>query len=424
MGAQSSKAGTNGPFTCLTQHPRNLKEAVDWVLRFSGKDTSSIFPQGEHKTIGASAITCLAKAILKVLKEVDYDKLEDLKAITNEKALFSGDFKGANAKFCPRIILENLIDSLTESLRIFIGYDDKWEGTITGQGIAIGRNGIGDGGKREEPSPPWKSTTEKKGKREKGYVLAYSPDTAKWNDSWKEDHTYAQTCAKIFLTAVTLIFEGLTKLYWECRKGAQWSKEKFNEPTVVRLAGYLVSEGFELDGLYLTYFPIQEEIRRSGNKLKQRDNEGGSINGVLAYAFEEFSRVMIPPPEPEVPSTWRTPNSYKDFVKALLDRAKNSSDKFNKIKEMNYCDKYCKTKTACTKNCETLRRSDAYSTFLEYPITKVYILAVAYRTAAERCYQSTVFKAVGGVTCGAGIGTAAYFTNVFGFGPMIAGFFY
>ncbi|GIX62844.1 variant erythrocyte surface antigen-1 family protein [Babesia caballi] len=410
MGAQSSKAGTNGPFTCLTQQPRNLKEAIDWVLRFSGRDKRST-DDDQGVKIGSSAITCLAKAILKLLKEVNCDKLKVFKAITNGNALFSGDCPVSNSKICPSIILENLIDNLTESLRIFIGYDDKWEGTITGQGIAIGRNGLGDGGKREEPSPPWKSTTEK-GKRGKGYILAYSPDTAKWNDSWKEDQTDAQTCAKNFLTAVTLIFEGLTKLYWECRKGAQWSKEKFNEPTVVRLAGYLVSEGFELDGLYLTYFPIQEEIRRSGNKLKQKDNEGGSINGILSRAFGEFLKAIVDASGFSGPSNSSIHCSYAAFVKALLTGAKQKSESLEKFQ---------KTATIPTVNGNTIY--EVYSTFEHYPFTKLYVLASDYREATERNYKSFVFKTVTGVTCGAGFGTAAYLTNAFGLGPIIATFF-
>ncbi|GIX65849.1 variant erythrocyte surface antigen-1 family protein [Babesia caballi] len=419
MGAQSSKIGTNGPFTCLTQQPRNLKEAIDWVLRFSGRDKRSTDYHKEAK-IGADAVKCLSHAIIEVLKQVSYDKLEVLKDFTNKKALLIGDCQAKDCETCPSIILENLIDNLTESLRIFIGYDDKWEGTITGEGIAIGNNGLGVDGKREKPSPPWKSIEIKRqNKSREGYALAYNPDSAVWEKTWKKSDQVAQTCAKNFLTAVTLIFEGLTKLYWECRKGNQWSKEKFNKPKVLRLAGYLVSEGFELDGIYTTYVPTQEEIHRSGNKLKQRDNEGGTINGVLSRAFGEFAKVMTPPEDSSAISKWQIPTSYDAFIKAIVDSAEKSNGKLNEIREKHY--NGCSAN--CRNNCEILRRSDAYSTYKEYHFTKLYVLAVVYRIATENCYKAAVFKALGAVGCGAGLGAAAYLTHTSGLLPIIAGFF-
>ncbi|GIX62881.1 variant erythrocyte surface antigen-1, beta subunit [Babesia caballi] len=415
MGAHYSKAGSNGPYNSLTATPKNLKEAIDWVLRFSGKDTSSDLQQKTEIKIGSSAITCLAKAILKLLKEVNCDKLKVFEAITNGNALFSGDCPVRNFKICPSIILENLIDRLTESLRIFIGYDEKWEGTITGEGIAIGSNGLGVDGKREHPSPPWKSTTEKKRestKDPKGYALAYHPDTANWKSQWEPESNDAQICAKNFLIAVTFIFEGLTKLHWECRKGNQWSKEKFNEPKAVRLAGYLVSEGFELDGLYTTYFPTLEEKQWPINPRKQRDNEGGAINGVLSRAFDEFRQAIVDAPCFSKDSDTPTSCSYADFIKALLTGSKQKMETLKKIQ-----------KTPTVQPVDANNMDAVYSTFQDYPLTKLYLLAANYRECTDQRYRSTIFKTLSGVTCGAGLGTAAYFTNAFGLGPMIATFF-
>ncbi|GIX62922.1 variant erythrocyte surface antigen-1 family protein [Babesia caballi] len=433
MGSSQSAPGRNGPHDSLTITPENLKEAIDWVLRVSGKDGGG----GDGDAFGN-----LSKAVGKLLDEAKINgriklskEFEDYKLLpkNNKTLLPSSDG-----------IIFDLLHRLSNSLSRFIGYDEYGNGTITGTGIAVGRKGAAS---RGDASEPWKTVKEKnKANGKVGYTLAYDPEHAKWYN-WNHESVDAQNCAKIFMIAVTIIFEKLTWLYWECRHPNQWSKERFDVPTSGRLSAFLVREGFDLNGLCVFYVPKPKAICKGNQesacikRLEQNqvcylksDNkpsktcdpkyiEGRVINGILAYAFEEFSRVMAQPPESTLPSTWRTPNSYKDFVKELLDRAKKSSDKFNEIKGKKYCEKYCKNTTNCTSNCETLRRSDAYSTFLEYPITKVYILAANYREYTDKGYRSTILRTLSGMTVGAGIGTAAYLTKAFGFGPIIAGFF-
>ncbi|GIX61611.1 variant erythrocyte surface antigen-1 family protein [Babesia caballi] len=421
MGAQNSQCkGRTGrksfQYTSLTNPPTNLKEAIDWVLRISERDTKDT---GSLR--GYQAIQGLANAIKQILENNRNGYFLNLHKVLIQYKEYIEENKN---RIIPSLegILIDLINCFVKCLSRFIGYDENGNGTITGQGIAIGRNGPGTKLKPNGPSEPWESINEKnKSAKNVGYALVYDPKRAKWNDSWKEDHTEAQTCAQIFLIAVTLIFEGLTTLYWKCSAPNKWSKERFNAPTSNRLSAYLVKQGFDLNEINAFYVPSLKNQKRKDSASRDRANEGAIIHGVLAYACDEFTKVMR--------LQTKTPGqnehafkSYEEFTTALVNCAKDDAKKLQTIKTKKYCVSVNECSTACA-TCRILRSSDAYSTFKDYPITKLYILAVLYRTATDRCYKSNIFKALGAVGCGAGIGTAAYFTNVFGFGPIIAGFF-
>ncbi|GIX64162.1 variant erythrocyte surface antigen-1 family protein [Babesia caballi] len=423
MGNPYSKLGSNGPFTCLTQQPRNLKEGIDWVLRFSGRDTQNYGQHGEAE-IGAGAITKLADAIIGVLKKADCDTLKEFKEkMKNCSMLAEAYYNSLKTEHCLTVILQNLITSLTESLSTFIGYDNKWEGTITGKGIAIGREGPGSKGESIEPSKPWKSDTENE-KKEIGYVLAYNPDKAKWDGTLQKNTSYAKTCADNFFTAVIIIFEGLTYLYWGCRinENAPWRMQQFKGAHGDRLYAYLLKQGFKNE--YLNNHYIQPIVKKKHVEVtdNQRCREGAIINGILSRAFYEFGKAMAEISRNPNSSLEAAKCSYDDFIAALIKYAKDGLESFKNSATTQHSSNLCPI--SCAQNgCDGGRRMAAFSTFMDYPLTKLYVFALAYKCFTDKRHKSAVFKAMGGVTCGAGIGAAAYYTNVFGFGPMIAGLF-
>ncbi|GIX61138.1 variant erythrocyte surface antigen-1 family protein [Babesia caballi] len=97
----------------LTDYPSNLKEAIDWILRVTGKDG-----QGNNQ----GAITALTNAVKKLLSEVegsasgtDVDIQKVVTALTKD----NGD----------------LITKLAEGLQQFIGYENKKSGLIRLSGV-------------------------------------------------------------------------------------------------------------------------------------------------------------------------------------------------------------------------------------------------------------------------------------------------
>ncbi|GIX60759.1 variant erythrocyte surface antigen-1 family protein [Babesia caballi] len=104
----------------LTTCPSNLKEAIDWILRVTGKDGQDKNGQGEE------AIKALTKDVKQLLGDVEWFATglskQEFEAV--KQALDSGD---------------NLIAKLADGLQQFIGYDPSAgnnSGKITGAGIA------------------------------------------------------------------------------------------------------------------------------------------------------------------------------------------------------------------------------------------------------------------------------------------------
>ncbi|GIX65421.1 variant erythrocyte surface antigen-1, alpha subunit [Babesia caballi] len=100
----------------LTDCPSNLKEAIDWILRVTGKD-------GQDNGQGNTAITALTKEVQKLLEEVkgaDAGLGEQIDKVKN--ALGNGS--------------SGLIKSLADGLQQFIGYENQ-HGKIGTGGIAV-----------------------------------------------------------------------------------------------------------------------------------------------------------------------------------------------------------------------------------------------------------------------------------------------
>ncbi|GIX61199.1 variant erythrocyte surface antigen-1 family protein [Babesia caballi] len=402
----SSKVGSNGPYDSLTKPPMNLKESIDWVLRVCGSD----WQRGKKNVTGA--IDGLATAVVNLLQKTNYATFTDFANELINSQLYGGFHCKANGNtnLCQKVVMQNLIYKLGQCLSRFIGYDERRDGFITGNGIAIGKNG--------EPGEPWESITESKGQT--GYSLAYNPNSANWDSTWQGDDPNAKTCAKNFMKAVIIIFEGLTKLYWGCRinEHAPWRQQQFKGAYGDRLYAYLLEQGFKkeyLNNLYMSPIVKKKHFGLTDNK---RFREGAIINGILSSAFDEFGRAMAKNP-PNNDQRQSIPASYPDFIKALINGAEETVKIVDEVLQKRCTGDFPENCTDCTK----LSGVKAHYFFQDYHFTKLYILILAYKCFKDRSYRRFVAKTVGGVTCGAGIGAAAYFTKASGLVPIIAGFF-
>ncbi|GIX64916.1 variant erythrocyte surface antigen-1, alpha subunit [Babesia caballi] len=106
----------------LTDCPSNLKEAIDWILRVTGKDGGG----GDGGTAG------LINAVQDLLRTAGVEEINSKIAIT-----------------------QSLITNLAEGLATFIGYDNP------GQSNNIGTDGIavGKGGGKGPPLSPGESSS-------------------------------------------------------------------------------------------------------------------------------------------------------------------------------------------------------------------------------------------------------------------------
>ncbi|GIX65459.1 variant erythrocyte surface antigen-1 family protein [Babesia caballi] len=161
--------------------PSKLKEAIDWILRVTGKDGGGI--QNGTKQLATAVNNLISKAGIERLK--------------------------------PQITInQGLINSLATGLATFIGYKDPDRSNSIGNGgIAVGQYG-GTG-------KPW-NPGEASGR---GYRLTYHRTSATWDNSFQGGDN-STTAAKIFLGCVPMIFSALSYLYWRCddsKGNGEWS---------------------------------------------------------------------------------------------------------------------------------------------------------------------------------------------------------
>ncbi|GIX61992.1 variant erythrocyte surface antigen-1 family protein [Babesia caballi] len=229
----------------LTQPPTNLKEAIDWVLRVSGRDN------GDD---GNEAIKILAKELIKLLDkdaaEVargvlgvmggtfdkvvgGLDSLKSQQTYVRSPVAFIQTFKGktelvrdyGSAVDDGRIgelidLLQKDVDGkgeghvckLADGLQEFIG----WNGTT------VGNDGIGKTGQ---------------------YKSSYKKE-ATWNSLNGKDAD-KETCALIFLGIFPMLFYTLPFLYWICSDGTpRWKGDKLTSGS---LQIFMEKMGFKTD---------------------------------------------------------------------------------------------------------------------------------------------------------------------------------
>ncbi|GIX65463.1 variant erythrocyte surface antigen-1 family protein [Babesia caballi] len=173
----------------LTDCPSNLKEAIDWILRVTGKDGGSSGDNGTQQ---------LAKAVSALLEGVK--------------------------PFVPE--LEKKFDNIKEALK-----PDAADGII---------NALGDGLKEFRD-----------GIKSMNYSSAYNGQS-NWSSAFRgtsgvpaTDQSPPEVAAKIFLGCVPMIFSALSYLYWRCHDKGGWKDLKLNDKNGSALKHFMASQGFD-----------------------------------------------------------------------------------------------------------------------------------------------------------------------------------
>ncbi|GIX64865.1 variant erythrocyte surface antigen-1 family protein [Babesia caballi] len=202
----------------LTDCPSNLKEAIDWILRVTGKDG-----QGG----GNGNETHLAQAVANL---PDFNAA--IAAAAEKLQNNGGDAAQALRELKEHNTLGEIIKKLAEGLRKFIGYDSSSNN--------IGNEGIAVAGQTVNPND-----------RGSGYKLTYHRTEATWSSSFQSgDPTKA---AQIFLGCLPLYYYWLTYLYWKCKQlhsQGGWENMNINgSGSGQNLKAFMVGHGYVADHL-------------------------------------------------------------------------------------------------------------------------------------------------------------------------------
>ncbi|GIX65325.1 variant erythrocyte surface antigen-1 family protein [Babesia caballi] len=299
----------------FTDAPKNLKEAIDWILRVTGKD-------GDGGGQGNTAIEGLSKevknlldkdagevasGVLEVMGGVIDGLVKNLNNADGKKKPRQGTFKVL--QFYIQIFkgkLENVRDygssvsekelgelkdwltggpsgpiaKLAEVLATFIGWQG---GQVTSQGI--GKNG--------------------------NYTSAYKSISVDWKALGDSDR---RKCALIFLGIAPILFLFLTYLYWQCEGNDGWFKDSLSKG---ELKTFMESDAMGFKG-----------------QLNDSKKNGSDIAGILESAFSKFKTAHTTaqngdlnatshPVFFELVSAKPAAGSYRAFLNALVMSAES-----------------------------------------------------------------------------------------------------
>ncbi|GIX62559.1 uncharacterized protein BcabD6B2_19940 [Babesia caballi] len=189
----------------LTDCPSNLKEAIDWILRVTGKDGQS---GGGGDQNGTQAIEALSSQVMKLLESVKESDPNFSAEIGKVIQVLGGS--GTTG----------LVTRLADGLKKFIGYGSN--GQADGKGIIKSSN---------------------------SYQSAY--DGKQWSSGKAGE---AKKCAQIFLGCLPIYYYWLTYLYWKCKQSHSqggWEKMNFNGSggRGQNLKAFMVGQGYVADHL-------------------------------------------------------------------------------------------------------------------------------------------------------------------------------
>ncbi|GIX64334.1 variant erythrocyte surface antigen-1 family protein [Babesia caballi] len=246
--------------------PKNLKEAIDWVLRVSGKDSSN----------DDSAIKGLTGELIKLLDkdagEVARGVLEVMGKSFDKVVKGLKDFQDKNA--ISTFVLRGLIEKVSKSLQKVTDYGSaagpafikEVRGLLQKEVINPGEGPIGKLADGFKMFIGWQNNTVGQDGIGKpgGYQSKYDRNEAKWPSKPDEQ----KTCALIFLGLLPLIFYFLPYLYAKCNEKGDWNSKG--------LANGEVKEFMESDAVGYT-----------GNLgIKQ----GSDVANILKSSFGELNR--------------------------------------------------------------------------------------------------------------------------------------
>ncbi|GIX63845.1 collagen alpha-1(I) chain protein [Babesia caballi] len=312
-----------GTKSVLADPPKDLKEAIDWILRLTGKD----------KKVGKQGTGELANQVYSLLNvarsSADSSVLNgaDAKALAD---LFNWVGRNGNGEG-----ITKLVEALASGLATFIGY----EGAPTGS--------------RSGWHPEWSGV----GKKEH-YKSYYG------GSSWQDDST--DTCAKIFMGCVPLVFYGITYLYWRCsfKTGCNraWMDMTFNGQTFKLKVGttYRISESgpdlkkfMEAMGYTSTQLMDAKGMGVMGildKKLSELDYARGSANNslpfshylqkVVEYGQKHVSNNPLQCPLSSLHNAavayWKSASATSSGISAAIEKIKKAFEAFSQNSSSDY----------------------------------------------------------------------------------------
>ncbi|GIX62287.1 variant erythrocyte surface antigen-1 family protein [Babesia caballi] len=238
------------PKKSLTTPPENLKEAIDWVLRVSGRDGTLT-----DKT------TELTNAI----------------SVRSTATAYSNNFMSEVND------MSSFISRVAAVLQSFIGYEysgrkeDNYNFRINGNGII--KLGIIIA-KRQSQST-----------NNNVYTSAYR--STSWDFAVGNSNDAKIKAVQCFYIAIEKIFEGLTKLYLKCKKG--WSSYRLDGNT--DLQNFMKQNGFGKTQLNpsMTADKIASEVLKGFKEFSTAYNSAGDNPSLDAFRSQLEQNAMSSP---------------------------------------------------------------------------------------------------------------------------------
>eukprot|EP00371_Babesia_bovis_P000972 XP_001609619.1 variant erythrocyte surface antigen-1, beta subunit [Babesia bovis T2Bo] len=274
------------PYTSLTTPPTNLKEAIDWVLRVTGRDGK----KNDKAAASPPKFGCLCY-LAKAVKDLLYDarspgtpgpsternwndillkeEKDIVKPVLTDLGLLGGS-TGAASSTCAggTEVIGALIDQLAQGLQKWVGWQDKGDecclkGAGGGVSEGIGRKctcpggGGGAGCCSSASSGSCQCATAASGTNQCGYKSSYKRPTTPpgsttdlflWTTlSDKPDQVHL--LARIFLGSVCLIWSGLSQLGWLTRvENGEWYNDTLSNVNH-GLGSFMAAMGYDLERL-------------------------------------------------------------------------------------------------------------------------------------------------------------------------------
>ncbi|GIX66237.1 uncharacterized protein BcabD6B2_56730 [Babesia caballi] len=218
----------------LTECPSNLKEAIDWILRVTGKDGQKSSDNGTQQ---------LANAVTRLLEGVASSSLE----------------------------LNTKLEAIKEALK-----------AGSSNGII---NALGDGLKKFRDEIKITDPT--------NYKSAYNAQN-NWDSAFggstgvpSSSNISPEVGAKIFLGCVPLCFYGLSYLYWRCHDKGAWKHLKLNDRDGSALKNFMAGQGFDTKQL-----KSGEQGKKVAEALQNFNGFPTAISGVKSLV--EFLKKLWP----------------------------------------------------------------------------------------------------------------------------------
>ncbi|GIX66045.1 variant erythrocyte surface antigen-1 family protein [Babesia caballi] len=330
--------------------PANLKEAIDWILRVTGKDGRGVDDGTQQLATAVTQLPDFNSAI----------KAAEAKLKKSE----GGDVSQALKQFNEPGSLGNIIIYLAYGLKNFIGYADS-SGTIQ-ENKGIGQRPK-DQSRRQDANDgkPYESREVfMNAKQEKqanvGYYLSYNPSQASWGRSWDANSPQAVKCAMIFIGTIPLIFCKLSYLYWRCdSNGGGWNGQSLT-------SGHLGNFIYALD---YHFFNL--------NKMK------GSqiVSSALNKNFTDFSEGMS---KAQAAASARS-GKEKQAKEAIYPNAQPSPQPQNNPTYLEFL-------TGCNEKLNFQMKSGSATKFDECPLSALHLLGSWYFRYQQSKREATLSR--------------------------------